>query len=182
MDDPKFTPHFLTRLFPFARPAVAGVPTRTRPGRHIPFEPIPRLTPSTPPPWITQGPEEPSSATRLAQLGVRLLLGLGWLVFAAWWVIVLRRESTAALGRALGILMVLLVACAVMMALWTRYNMWVARRGQRGRSSMHIPMEWTHDTLGRPMDLAPNVQSAAEVQVVLRDGVKSYLVADEEQL
>jgi hypothetical protein len=94
---------------------------------------------------------------------------------------VLRRESTAALGRAAGLLGAILVSCAVIMVIWTRYNIWVARRGNRGRSSLYIPMQWDRDTLGRALELpaAPIAHSATEVRITVRDGVKSYVVARE---
>jgi len=181
VDDPRLTPHFLTRLFPFASPAGAGAPGRTRPGRHIPFEPLPRLTPSAPPPWITPRPKKPSVAERLARVGVWALLAVGWLVFASWWAIVLGRESTAALARAAGLLGAILVTCTVVMMAWTRYNIWIASRGKRGQSSLYIPMQWERDTLGRFLELPARdvAQTASEVRIAVRDGVKSYVIARE---
>lgn len=183
VDDSRFAPALAARLFPFAFSTAAGAPVRTRPGRHIPFEPLPRLTPSAPPPPVGP-PEHPTTATRLARLGVWLLLALGWAVFAAWWVIVLRRESIAALTRAGLVLAAIIVVCGVVMSAWTRYNMWVARRGMRGRSSRYIPMQWERDTLGRPLHLPEGglAYSASELQIVLRDGAKSYVVVSEETL
>ena len=182
MDDTRLTPH-LARLFPFARPAVAGVPTRTRPGRHIPFEPLPRLTPSAPPPWVTQRPKKPSVGERLARAGVWALLASGWLVFASWWAIVLGRESTAALARAAGLLGAILVTCTIVMMAWTRYNLWIARRGKRGQSSLYIPVQWERDTLGRSLDLPAReiAQTASEVRVVIRNGVKVYVASSDEE-
>ena len=183
MDDPRLTPH-LARLFPFAQPAAAGAPTRTRPGRHIPFEPLPRLTPSAPPPWVTQRPKKPSVGERLARAGVLALLAIGWLIFASWWVIVLARESTASLARAAGLLGAILVTCTIVMMAWTRYNLWIARRGKRGQSSLYIPMQWERDSLGRPLDLpaCEIVHTASEVRVVIRNGVKAYVASSEEGL
>ena len=165
-------------------PRLAPAPTRTRPGRHIPFEPLPRLTPSAPPLWVKREAEAPSTGSRLARLGVWTLLTLGWLVFAAWWVIVLSRETTAALVRAGGLLAAMLVTCAIVMSVWTRYNKWIARRGKRGRSSLFIPMQWDRDTLGRPLAFPANdaARTAPEVRVVLRDGVKAYVVDEETTL
>ena len=113
-----------------------------------------------------------------------MLLALGWAVFAAWWAIVLRRESVAALTRAGVVLAAIIVVCAAVMSVWTRYNMWVARRGMRGRSSRYIPMQWERDTLGRTLHLPEGglVHSACELQIVLRDGTKSYVVVSEETL
>ena len=110
-----------------------------------------------------------------------LLVTLGWLVFASWWAIVVQREKMAALGTALGLLAAILVTSAVAMSLWTRHNIRLARKGSRGRSSLYIPMRWERDTLGRPLSLPePAVaRTAAEVRVVLRDGVKAYLVGPE---
>jgi hypothetical protein len=46
---------------------------------------------------------------------------------------------------------------------------------------MYIPMVFERDTLGRSLALpeAELARSAAEVRVVLRDGVKVYVVPDE---
>ena len=175
MDDPKLRPTA------FPRAASTSAPGRVRPGRPIPFEPLPRLTPSAPPTWITEQPKTPSIAGHLARIGVWALLALGWLVFASWWVIVLTRESTASLGRAAGLLGAILVTCTVVMLAWTRYNIWIARRGKRGHSSLYIPMEWNHDTLGRPIELPAGAvaQSASELRIVIRDGVKAYVDAGE---
>lgn len=128
--------------------------------------------------------ESPSAGARLARLGVWMLLALGWLVFAAWWTIVLNREKSVALLRAGGLLAAMLVTCAIVMSAWTSYNKWVARRGKRGRSSLFIPMQWDHDTLGRPLSFPANdvARTAAEVRVVLRDGVKAYVVDAEHAL
>ena len=165
-------------------PRLAPSPTRPRPGRHIPFEPLPRLTPSAPPRWVKQEAEAPSAGSAFARFGVWTLLALGWLVFAAWWAIVLTRETTVALVRAGGLLAAMLVVCAVVMSVWTRYNKWVARRGKRGRSSLFIPMQWERDTLGRPLAFPANdaARTAAEVRVVLREGVKAYVVDEEASL
>ena len=183
VDDSRFVPTLAARLFPFAFSATVGGPARTRPGRHIPFETHPRLTPSAPPPSVVP-PGQPTAGARLARLGVWVLLALGWAVFAAWWTIVLQRESVAALTRAGAVLAVIIVMCAVVMSVWTRYNMWVARRGMRGRSSRYIPMQWERDTLGRTLHLPEGglAHSAAELQIVLRDGTKSYVVVSEETL
>jgi hypothetical protein len=125
--------------------------------------------------------EKRSAAARLARMGVGLLLTLGWMVFAAWWAIVLYRERVAALATATGVLALILVTCAAVMSLWTRHNIRLARRGKRGRSSLYIPMRWEHDTLGRPLELpAPALaRTASEVRVVLRGGSKTYIVERE---
>ena len=134
-----------------------------------------------PPRWVKEETETPSTGSRLSQLGVWTLLALGWLVFAAWWIVVLNRETTAALARAGGLLAAMLVTCAIVMSAWTRYNKWIARRGKRGRSSLFIPMQWERDTLGRPLAFPANdaARTASEVRVVLRDGVKAYVVGEE---
>lgn len=109
------------------------------------------------------------------------LLAVGWLVFASWWAIVLGRESTAALARAAGLLGAILVTCTVVMMAWTRYNIWIASRGKRGQSSLYIPMQWERDTLGRFLELPARdvAQTASEVRIAVRDGVKSYVIARE---
>ena len=178
MDDSQLEPRGLARLFPFSWLAVAGSQPRTRPQRPISFTPS-RVEPIPPPPAPRQT-ERPSAAARLAQLGVWVLIGVGWLVFAAWWAIVLQRETMAALGFALGVLAAIVVVCAIGMALWTRHNMRIARNGKRGYSSLFIPMQWERDALGRPIELPPQAVATAaqDVRVVMRDGVKVYVASE----
>jgi len=113
-------------------------------------------------------------------MAVWTLVAAGWAVFIAWWVIVLQRESWQSLGFALGLLCATVVVAAIATALWTAHNIRIARRGKRGKSSLFIPMVFEHDTLGRPLALpdAGDARSASEVRVVLRDGVKTYVVPD----
>lgn len=165
------------RLFPFAWSGVAGSPTRARPGRPIAFTPS-RVEPIAPPPRSPA--PEPSAATWLARLGVGVVLVSGWLVFIAWWVIVLQRERVAALAYAAGVLAAILLASTVAMTVWTRHNIRVARKGNRGQSSLYIPMRWEHDTLGRTLELpTPAAHTASEVRIVVREGVKEYVLAAE---
>ena len=181
VDDSRFEPRLLERLFPIAWFAVAGSQTRVRPTRPIAFTPS-RVEPIPPAPRPERSPtDEPSATTRVAQAGVWVLIAVGWLVFASWWAIVLRRERIEALAYALGVLAVIIVACAGAMSLWTRHNLRIARKGKRGRSSLFIPMRWEHDALGRPIELpALGVARAApDVRIVVRNGVKTYVVASE---
>jgi len=115
---------------------------------------------------------------------VWLLVAAGWAVFVVWWVIVLQRESVRSFGIALGLLGATLGTSTVGMMLWTRYNIRIARKGKRGRSSLYIPMLFEHDTLGRPLELPAQdlARTAPEVRVVLRGGVKSYIAVAEEEL
>ena len=178
MDDSQLEPRGLARLFPFSWLAVAGSQPRTRPQRPISFTPS-RVEPIPPPP-SPQRTERPSAVAGLARFGVWVLVAAGWLVFAAWWGIVLRRESFAALGFALGVLASIVVVCAIGMTLWTRHNMRIARNGKRGHSSLVIPMRWERDALGRPIELPPQAVAtrAADVRVVMRDGVKVYVASE----
>lgn len=113
-----------------------------------------------------------------------MLIAAGWAVFGAWWVIVLQRETMQAFGFALGVLGAIVVVCAVAMFVWTRHNLRIARLGKRGHSSLFIPMQWERDALGRAIELPPRdvATTAAEVQVVMRDGVKVYVASPEETL
>jgi len=151
-----------------------------------PVGPI-RFTPSRVAPISPPVPLEHATAgvpSIIGQVGVWVLVALGWAVFIAWWAVVLQRESARSFGVALGLLAATLLASATAMSLWTRHNIRVARRGKRGMSSLYIPMRWERDTLGRPLDLpAPEiVRTAAEVRVVLRGSTKAYLIADVEDL
>ena len=109
-------------------------------------------------------------------------VALGWIVFVSWWVIVLRRESPRSFAVALGLLAATVVASAVTTWLWTWHNIRIARRGKRGRSSRFIPMQWERDTLGRPLEMPPvgHARTAPEVRVLLRDGVKAYVIPNAE--
>lgn len=99
------------------------------------------------------------------------------MIFAAWWVVVLQRESVQALGFAFGVLVTIVVSCAFAMTLWTRHNMRIARNGRRGNSSLFIAMHWKCDVLGRPVEMParPVLTTASDVRVVMRDGVKVYV-------
>ena len=112
------------------------------------------------------------------------LVSAGWAVFIAWWVIVLRRESIQSLGFALGLLAATLAVSAIATVLWTQHNLRIARRGKRGQSSLFIPMVFERDTLGRPLALPERdiSRTAPEVRVVIRDGVKAYVVPDAGEL
>jgi hypothetical protein len=149
--------------------------------RPIRFTPA-RAEPIAPPRLGTQTPAEQSSlASRFA---VWTLVAAGWAVFIAWWVIVLQRESMQSIGFALGLLTATVVVSAIATALWTQHNIRIARRGKRGKSSLFIPMIFEHDTLGRPLAMPESdvARSAPEVRVVIRDGVKAYVVPDAGEL
>ena len=117
----------------------------------------------------------------MVRFAVWVLIAAGWAIFAAWWVVVLRRETVQALGFALGVLAAIVVGCALAMSLWTRHNMRIARNGKRGNSSLFIPMQWKCDVLGRPIELPPRAvaTTAADIRVVMRDGVKVYVASAE---
>ena len=164
-------------------PASSGTtdaPARVRP-RPIRFTPS-RTEPIGPPPLEHAAPNAPSSLA--ARVLVWLLVGAGWAVFAAWWVIVLQRESIRSFGTALGLLGATIAASAVAMTLWTRHNIRLAHRGKRGKSSLYLPMVFERDTLGRPLAFPDEgaVRTAAEVRIVLQGGAKAYVVADEDEL
>lgn len=96
----------------------------------------------------------------------------------------LYRESARSLAVALGLLAAMLATSTVLMWIWTRHNIRIAKNGKRGRSSLFIPQEWKHDTLGRPIALpaADAARTAAEVRVVLTGNTKSYVVVNAEEL
>ena len=100
-------------------------------------------------------------------------------MFVSWWIIVLQRESLRSFTVALALLGATIAASVIIMRLWTWHNIRIATRGKRGTSSRFIPMQWERDTLGRTLDLPPvgEARTAPEVRVVLRDGVKAYVIA-----
>ena len=105
-------------------------------------------------------------------------------MFAAWWAVVLHRETIRSLGFAFGLLATTLAASAIAMTLWTRHNIRIARKGKRGKSSLYIPMVFERDTLGRPLAFPEDgaVRTAAEVRIVLRGEAKEYLAPDGDEL
>jgi hypothetical protein len=184
VDDPRFATRLLERLLPFAfSPASGPPPTRARPSTPIRFTPTRTETIGPPPRPVRPPAKKPSAATWLARLGTWLLLAIGWLVFVSWGVFVLHRERIDAHAYAAGVLASIVIASAALMALWTRHNIRLARKGKRGQASFHIPMKWEHDTLGRTLQLPapPVAQTATEVRIAVRDGVKSYVAVREER-
>jgi len=183
VDDHASGPRSTARPSAFAplAPQGASPATRGRPPRPIRFTPS-RSEPVQPrAPQPLTGDEQPSLASRVAAW---VAIAFGWIVFGAWWVIVLYRESMRALGVALGLLAAMLAASAILMSLWTRHNIRIAKNGKRGRSSLFIPMDWKHDTLGRPLAIPVDdaARTAPEVRVVLTGNTKAYVVVDEEEL
>ena len=180
MDDSRLEPRGFARLFPASWLAVAGSQPRTRPNRPISFTPS-RVEPIAPPPPAPERQEQPTPSDKVARLGIWALIGVGWAIFAAWWVIVLQRETTQALGFALGVLVAIVATCAVAMALWTRHNMRIAAKGKRGNSSLFIAMQWKCDVLGRPISIPPRpvLTTAADIKIIMRDGVKVYVASSE---
>jgi hypothetical protein len=154
--------------------------TRALP-RPIRFTPS-RAEPIPAPPLERAAPDAPSSLA--SRVLVWLLVGSGWAVFAAWWIIVLSRESVQSFAVALGLLGGTIATSAIAMTLWTRHNIRLARRGKRGKSSLYIPMVFERDTLGRPLAFPDDgaVRTAAEVRIVLRGDAKAYIVPDGEEL
>jgi len=180
VDDSQFQPRSTARVLPASAAGGADAPARARP-RPIRFTPS-RTDPIAPPPVDQNAPvEQPALVSRAF---VWLLVTAGWGVFVAWWVIVLQRESLRSFGVALGLVAATLATSALAMTLWTRHNIRIARKGKRGSSSLYIPMVFERDTLGRPLDLPEQnlVRTASEMRVVLRGGVKAYIIADAEEL
>ena len=167
-------------LAPVAAPPL-GVGTRTRPPRPIRFTPSRTDAVPAPPAELQTANDQPSL---LARVGAWVFIAIGWAIFAAWWVIVLQRESARALGTALGLLAAILVTSAIAMTLWTRHNIRIAKKGKRGHSSRFIPMHWDRDTLGRRLAFpdAEGARTAGEVRVVLEGNTKRYVVVDAEEL
>ena len=162
--------------------AGAGAETRARPARPI------RFTPSR-----TEPRQRPSHADRastdqqpslIARLAAWVATGIGWAVFVSWWGIVLRRESERSLDIAFGLVAATLALCLIATVAWTRYNIRLARKAPRRNSNREVVIHWERDTLGRRLELPPEgiACTTPEVRVVLKDGVKAYVVVDAEEL
>lgn len=114
-----------------------------------------------------------------------MAIAVGWTIFAAWWVIVLRQATARSLALAFGLIAATLAICVIAMMAWTSYNIRLAKKATRRRqSNRHIPIRWERDTLGRLLELPVGelAHTAPEVRVVLRDGVKAYVAIDPEEL
>jgi len=182
VDDPKAGPRSSVRSPAIAHAAQhpAGTATRARPPRPIRF--TPSRTEPIPAPATPHAAAETSPL--IGRLAVWTLIAIGWAIFIAWWVIVLRQESMRSFGVALGLLAATVLVSALATSLWTHHNMRIARRGKRGLSSMYIPVTWERDTLGRPLELPPMAiaRTAREVRVVMNGNAKAYVVPDAEEL
>jgi hypothetical protein len=109
--------------------------------------------------------------------GRRRVVGvLGWLAFVACWWLVLRRDPRT-WREELAVPLASLLLVAVVTLVWVRHNLGIFRRKGPRRGLPAVDAPWTHDTLGRPLDLPRAAVTASVVELVVVDGEKVYRVA-----
>jgi multisubunit Na+/H+ antiporter MnhE subunit len=107
-----------------------------------------------------------------------LAVGAGsWLGFAGLWVWQLNVSVPPQWPIALAALAGILVAYSVAVPAWVRWNRSIYRRRHRRTSSVEVPMDFSHDRLGRTVALAPELDldpSTIVVTVSEDDATKLY--------
>jgi hypothetical protein len=139
------------------------------------LRPSESVLPASPPKAYARS--EPSGAG-LRRLVYAIVLVLCWLLFFYWWSVVFRTVDPAVLGTIAIALSVGLAITTVIALWWTRHNLAIARKGQRGLASRYIIPEFRHDSLGRPLRFQQGSTTGHARVVVIdnRDGVKEYFV------
>lgn len=101
----------------------------------------------------------------------------GWVLFIYWWWIVFRRVSPLEVRFTLWFIGLSLAAIVLSTALWAAHNLRVFRRKGPRTQLRDITPDFTHDTVGRRVDM-PGVpddcRTAAVVIVRIVDGAKVY--------
>jgi hypothetical protein len=107
----------------------------------------------------------------------RILLAIaGWLIFAVGWWRVIAEDGWPFSAETIAILVAVAVAIFLATAAWVWHNRAIYRR--KGPRSAVRPVRrcYTHDRLGRPLDLDADRLASARVIVVsvTEDGTKKY--------
>jgi hypothetical protein len=89
---------------------------------------------------------------------LHLAAGAGsWLGFAGLWVWQLDVSVPPGWPWAIAALAVVLGAYAVMVPAWVRWNRAIYRRRHRRTSPVQIPVDFSHDMMGRTVAVAPEL-------------------------
>jgi hypothetical protein len=101
----------------------------------------------------------------------------GWVLFVYWWWIVFRRVSPVEVRFTMWFIGLALVAIVLSTALWAAHNVRVFRRKGPRTKLREIAEDYSHDTVGRRVDM-PGVPgdcaSAPLVIIRIVDGAKVY--------
>ncbi|MEQ1831581.1 MAG: hypothetical protein ABL977_00895 [Candidatus Eisenbacteria bacterium] len=101
----------------------------------------------------------------------------GWVLFIYWWWIVFQRVSRDEVRWTLWFIGLALAAIVLSTALWAAHNLRVWKRKGPRIQLRDITPDFSHDTIGRRVDL-PGVpedcRTAAVVVVRIEDGAKVY--------
>lgn len=104
---------------------------------------------------------------------------VGWLLYCFGWLRIIsitpRREPLT--------FVLFLTAAAIMMFVmvhsWIAHNKRLATHGKRGNMTRYTPPSYSSDHLGRKLLFGPEMSSAREVSVLVRDGFKVYAIGSE---
>lgn len=128
----------------------------------------------TAPPPLSQHPIVGGPVRRAFHTLVALA---GWVLFIYWWWIVFRRVSPLEVRFTLWFIGLSLAAIVLTTALWAAHNLRVFRRKGPRTTLRDITPDFTHDTVGRRVDM-PGVpgdcRTAPVVIVRIVDGAKVY--------
>jgi len=98
---------------------------------------------------------------------------IAWLTLAAAWWGVLRRDTHTWIPQLL-VPVVAFVVVTVLTLAWVRHNLGIYQRKGPRRGLPDAEAPWTHDSLGRQLELEPGLRDARVVRVDLDGDVKRY--------
>lgn len=106
----------------------------------------------------------------------RLVVGvLSWLVLVLAWWLVLERDPRTWVYE-LSVPVVSAVVVTVVTLYWVRHNLGIYQRKGPRRGVPAVDDPWTRDSLGRRLELAPDLDRARVVRLELHGHVKRYEV------
>lgn len=126
------------------------------------------------PPTLSQQPIVGGPVRRALHTLIALA---GWVLFIYWWWIVSRRVSPSEVRWTMWFIGLAMAAIVLSTALWAAHNLRVFRRKGPRTQLRDITPDFTHDTVGRRIDMpgvAGDCLTAAIVVVRIEDGAKVY--------
>lgn len=120
---------------------------------------------------------QPIEAGPARQASHALVTLLGWGLFIWWWWIVLQRVDRAEIELTVWFLALSIVGIVLATALWAFHNVRLFRRKGRRSSLREFVADYSHDTVGRPVDLpfvAEECLTSREIVIRIEDGKKVY--------
>jgi hypothetical protein len=112
-----------------------------------------------------------------------VLIGIaGWIALAALWVWQLGAHVPANWFNGVELILAMLAGWVCLSGAWVAWNRSISRRRHRRTSPIEREVDFAHDTLGRPIVLAPAVRTARGQVLVSVDasGIKRYRLATQE--